>query len=617
MYEPLDILGVNRENAMVIVNNPMTVADMVSLHGTGNMNNLALDYYYYSNLLKKHPGNADITSATLDDFYAAESRAGEFNAKFEALTLHPQLGRVLRIWRDQVSIILKKKIDRPATITSGATTTCQKGNTPMERFKHPEITYELYTYIQKNELMDRLPNLKVSLGIGIGEVVPKTRKIGRFMIKPCAINALEQRREGNALRARLLEEGVDLSTAPDLHKRLAWFSSIRNHLTTDDQKWASPLIYTNLVRFLVADKMWLDPLIASRDRVVLMPNGSEHVLEQFAGTGNGYCFELETIIFFGLLRTAAFIHGMSIRHKDIKVFGDDLIYPKELTATVRKIGSAVGFITNVEKSYSDGPFRESCGGDYLDGVNIRPVYLKQDFDSAHGCTVMANLIYELYLRHNVVLPRCYGVWKRLIRRAYVIHDKRIPRGPRHMDCLHGQLPGSWCFSKDRSGEPMLPVWTERPQKLQKFSTIAYKCDPSYILAMVSGGYMKGYGLVKPDNELLITTRKGRSFELQGPPRPSAYPSIIPVPGTAYRFEVSRARYLHPPLFEQTRPLDVFFVLPQTNCNPRLYSKNYVRELEGAITVLRCNLLSKLTQRLQMQTERLNAMVSEINFDLDL
>ncbi len=35
-----------------------------------------------------------------------------------------------------------------------------------------------------------------------------------------------------------------------------------------------------------------------------------------------------------------------------------------------------GFTVNSSKSFTDGPFRESCGHDYYKGIDIRPVYTK-------------------------------------------------------------------------------------------------------------------------------------------------------------------------------------------------------------------------------------------------
>jgi hypothetical protein len=37
---------------------------------------------------------------------------------------------------------------------------------------------------------------------------------------------------------------------------------------------------------------------------------------------------------------------------------------------------SAGFVVNLTKSYSAGPFRESCGGDYWNGYDITPFYAR-------------------------------------------------------------------------------------------------------------------------------------------------------------------------------------------------------------------------------------------------
>ena len=65
--------------------------------------------------------------------------------------------------------------------------------------------------------------------------------------------------------------------------------------------------------------------------------------------GNGYTFELETLIFYALIRAVV---G---KESTASVYGDDLIYPSCHTREVRALLNFVGFATNEEKSFPVGP----------------------------------------------------------------------------------------------------------------------------------------------------------------------------------------------------------------------------------------------------------------------
>jgi hypothetical protein len=84
--------------------------------------------------------------------------------------------------------------------------------------------------------------------------------------------------------------------------------------------------------------------------------------------GNGFTFELESLIFFA-------IASCSCDAGIVSVYGDDIIVPSQYATDVMKNLEMCGFSLNWDKSFIDGPFRESCGGDYFEGFDIRPVYV--------------------------------------------------------------------------------------------------------------------------------------------------------------------------------------------------------------------------------------------------
>jgi len=96
--------------------------------------------------------------------------------------------------------------------------------------------------------------------------------------------------------------------------------------------------------------------------------------------GNGYTFAVETIVFLPLivgtyrvLRIPTVFPGRG-RLGNIGIYGDDIIVVPGAVSLLNDVLQVCGFVVNHDKSYIEGPFRESCGGDYLYGTNVRGVY---------------------------------------------------------------------------------------------------------------------------------------------------------------------------------------------------------------------------------------------------
>lgn len=70
---------------------------------------------------------------------------------------------------------------------------------------------------------------------------------------------------------------------------------------------------------------------------------------------------------------------MSQQFHSISVYGDDIIVPVDEARSLINYLSILGFQTNVDKTYLSGNFRESCGGDFLNGIDVRPFFLKTRF----------------------------------------------------------------------------------------------------------------------------------------------------------------------------------------------------------------------------------------------
>jgi hypothetical protein len=111
-------------------------------------------------------------------------------------------------------------------------------------------------------------------------------------------------------------------------------------------------------------------------------------LEKFSSMGNGFTFELETAIFLCLILAVRNLRAIREPLEalvkpgaDIWVYGDDIIIPTDWAADVVSALTYCGFETNGRKSFVTGSFRESCGGDFFGGVDVRP-YLLEEFPHA-------------------------------------------------------------------------------------------------------------------------------------------------------------------------------------------------------------------------------------------
>lgn len=208
---------------------------------------------------------------------------------------------------------------------------------------------------------------RVSIETGKLAFVPKNAKTYRsIMVEPC-LNGFVQNGLGDLIARRLRSVGIDIRDQTR-NQELALLGSITGEFATIDLSSASDTIATGLVRALLPDD-WFSLLSAWRTSTCSY-KGQEVTLEKFSSMGNGFTFPLETLIFWSITR-AVCGHGI------VHAYGDDLICPAEYFDEVADVLRCVGFVVNTDKSYASGPFRESCGCDYYEGINVRPYYQKQ------------------------------------------------------------------------------------------------------------------------------------------------------------------------------------------------------------------------------------------------
>ena len=231
-------------------------------------------------------------------------------------------------------------------------------------------------------------------------LVPKTFKSLRSIMPNTTIGTYMSYGLGEMIRKGLKREGYDIRSLQMRHRYLAQSGSIHKLYTTADLSSASDSISVALVKRLFPPD-WFDILSQSRIGKVALPDGTCVESQTFCTMGIGYTFPLQTLVFLALLKAIESCFWASNNRRTISVYGDDLIYSSRMHWYVSHYLPKFGFILNVEKTFSEGHFRESCGGDYFHGVDVRP------FQPRSGPANVGSKSYEaiLYKLVNTLLAR--------------------------------------------------------------------------------------------------------------------------------------------------------------------------------------------------------------------
>lgn len=181
-------------------------------------------------------------------------------------------------------------------------------------------------------------------------------------------NLYVQKGVGAYFRSRLRMVGINLDDQT-INQLLAE-AALRLGLSTLDLRAASDTVCRELI-FMLFPLDWAIFLDSLRSHWALMPDGTRVHLEKFSSMGNGFTFELESIIFWAL--------GSSVdTSPEFSVYGDDLICRRECSAEIIEVLQFCGFTVNTDKSFVDGLFFESCGRHFFNGVEVTPPYQKEE-----------------------------------------------------------------------------------------------------------------------------------------------------------------------------------------------------------------------------------------------
>lgn len=199
-------------------------------------------------------------------------------------------------------------------------------------------------------------------------LVPKSWKAMRSIMPNTIIGGYYTAGLGKLLELKLRSAGLDIRRLQDKHRDLVLrYSKTRSHVTADLSS-ASDSFTSQLVNMLVP-REWYRALNLGRIKEITLPSNKTVTSVTFCTMGIGFTFPLQTLLFYSLLKS---IQGLLSKAGKVSVFGDDLIYPRDMHTYVLQCFTDLGFILNEDKTFVYQSFRESCGEDAYCGFSVRP-----------------------------------------------------------------------------------------------------------------------------------------------------------------------------------------------------------------------------------------------------
>ena len=204
--------------------------------------------------------------------------------------------------------------------------------------------------------------------------VRKNYKTDRTIAKEPCMNIYVQKGIGRVIRNRLRRVGVNLDDQTR-NQRGAFEGSLTGELATVDLSMASDTLSYEVVGWLLPLEWWY-ALEQCRSPIGVLPSGAQIRYQKFSSMGNGYTFELESLIFWAIAQQVC-CENVNEKEMSICVYGDDIIIPSRHYDHLAWRLFQAGFTLNLRKSYASGPYRESCGKHYYNGVDITPFYVRK------------------------------------------------------------------------------------------------------------------------------------------------------------------------------------------------------------------------------------------------
>jgi len=240
---------------------------------------------------------------------------------------------------------------------------------------------------------------------------------------------------------------------------------------TLDLKEASDRVSVDLVRLLFPRHVFTY-LEACRSSSTVLPDGEVLKLRKFAPMGSCLCFPIMALTIWAILAGGA---PDKDTRDGILVYGDDVIVPADYTADAIEHLESFGLKINHDKSCTSGFFRESCGMDAFQGVDVTPVRLRTVWSSSRRPDVYTSWIAYANSFYD--------------RRYYALYDLIV----KELTMIYGPIPGEdmnlSCPSLRRTPLEQRPLRRRWNKNLQKFEYHCFDVKSPTIKKVIDGWSM--------------------------------------------------------------------------------------------------------------------------------
>lgn len=427
--------------------------------------------YLLSCILKKWKGfigihKTDTRAVCIEEWFRAEQQCFATNYKLKTLDnpiTDSPIDRCIRAVRENVVSMIGKRPNITQCISmsdwpTGATYSTRKGQPVHSKLTDTTTSTTPACYFFAREVY-RCTSVAYTLCNRFA-TVPKTCKTDRPIACEPALNAFLQKGAGRMIRRLLLKNAnVNLNTQATENRDLAYLA-LSCDLATIDLRSASDTISYELVK-LILPPAWFDYLVSLRTPYTEMDN-KRILLEKFAGMGNGFTFELETVIFRAILMACYQLSGVD---GPLAVFGDDIVCSKRIFTLSVSVLTFFGFTVNEDKTFSHGLFYESCGRDYFCEEDISPCYVKDVCTSLAQYIVLHNKLFRWALRTNdhAFVAKALSLIRKEARIKFKL--KELPRQPAILSADLGFI-SEHGFRYDKHGDVILKLCLIKSDILQ-------------------------------------------------------------------------------------------------------------------------------------------------------
>lgn len=363
--------------------------------------------------------------------------------------------------------------------------------------------------------------------------VNKTVTIARTICTEPSINMWFQKGMGVLMNEQLIAHwNIDFSKQPDINAAMARVGSVNGSLSTIDLESASDSLGVKVMKEILPRSMF-DWLMILRTPSTRLPNQEVVALNMISTQGNGFNSPFQTIVFMAVIQSVYHSLGLPMKgrgpahERNYGCFGDDLIVDKSAFPRVSRLLHLLGFVVNKDKSFVEGRFRESCGADYFEGVNVRGVYI-EGLKTLQDRFVAINTLMRWSTKTGVFLPTTITCLLKGLNRPYryfvppdeddaagihctaelaMRNTKRLTRVVGHM-MYEAYVPRDWVFYIIRDH-----MWTTKGQVNRSFNPhgleiAALAGDMASVLLYreVDGTGHWGYKISIRQSKILYTTK---------------------------------------------------------------------------------------------------------------